>query len=76
MRIKLVLFALIACNQQVYDEIYMAITQEAIKSNITREALMIRYNSVATLRSLCNGQKSSWETQSDTNKKVGGKKID
>lgn len=52
---------LLSCNQQVYDAIYYGIMEQAIHSKITRNALMTRYNTVQTLRTLCNGQLSTWE---------------
>lgn len=61
-----VLIVTLSCNQQVYDEIYFAIMQNAIKSNITRQTLITRYNNVMTLRKLCNGQLSTWEQHNDT----------
>jgi hypothetical protein len=56
-----VLIVTIACNQQVYDAIYYGIMQQAISSKITRQSLLLRYNTTMILRKLCNGQKSSWE---------------
>ena len=56
-----ILIVTLACNQQVYDAIYFALIKQAINSKTERKDLMIRYNSVTTLRELCNGQTSTWE---------------
>lgn len=60
---KKILFmvVLVTCNQQIYDRIYFELMVQAGKGHVTRSALMLRYNSVMTLRNLCNGQLSTYE---------------
>lgn len=55
---------LIPCNQIIYDGIYKNIIQRAIASELTNQDLLERNRSIETLRDLCQGQKSTYETKS------------
>ena len=50
------------CNQKMYDQIYKAIIVDTLKKDANLHRTFIERNrAITTLRSLCNGQKSSWE---------------
>lgn len=51
----------IACDQKVYDEIYLRIIQETMKTGMTKADFDIRNDTIEKLRELCQGQISSWE---------------
>jgi hypothetical protein len=60
-----------ACDQKIYDQLYKEITVAAIESNNRartddeeRAVLLSRADSIETLRALCLGQKSSFESGS------------
>lgn len=46
-----------ACNQKVYDAIYVKILQDAVKTN----NLKLKNQRIEALRALCEGQKSTLE---------------
>lgn len=54
---KWLILASLVCNQIVYDQIYLELSHQAMKT----EDYQTRANSIELLRKLCNGQLSSWE---------------
>ena len=56
------------CNQKVFDETYKLATQKVISGAISK---IERTSLIDFLRSLCNGQKSTYETRNSLNG-VGG----
>lgn len=50
------------CKQLVYDAIYRTVLEHTIDSDLGKEAFRERNAAIETLRDLCNGQKSSFET--------------
>lgn len=51
-----------ACDQQLYDEFYRAIVLRCLNSKMTQEDIDHKNDAIVTLRRLCNGQLSHWET--------------
>jgi hypothetical protein len=56
------------CNQVIYDKIYKEIVLDAMKYDIKSKqaeytAMQTKHRLIYTLRKLCNGQKSTWETK-------------
>lgn len=58
------------CDQIVYDKVYKGIIEDALITPVTREYLEERNNTISVLRSLCNGQISTYEINSPINKPV------
>lgn len=55
------------CDQHLYDAIYKKITQEALEDyqkaqELERAASMKKADNIESLKRLCNGQKSTYET--------------
>lgn len=50
------------CNQRMYDMVYKAIIEDALKKNSNApETFRCRNDAIEALRSLCEGQLSSYE---------------
>lgn len=56
-----IIVAILACNQVLYDQLYVDIIQAALKKEVTRENMEKRNNAIEFLRNLCRGQRSSYE---------------
>jgi len=50
------------CDPTIYDSIYRAIILDIMKHPVTRPYLEDRNRAITTLRKLCRGQRSSYET--------------
>jgi hypothetical protein len=50
------------CDQHVYDVIYNRILDIVLASQLTPKDIDEKNDSIETLRALCKGQKSSYET--------------
>ena len=59
---KWVLLASFVCNQHTYDRIYKMIIQQALIQPVNVETFKQRNQAIETLRELCKGQVSTYET--------------
>lgn len=63
------------CNQRMYDMVYKAIVQEALKKDCDDpETFKVRNDRIEALRDLCEGQKSTYEINIVFDKKLLDKK--
>ena len=57
--------AVLTCNQGIYDQIYRQIIRDALSSQANTKIIFAKRNAaIENLRSLCNGQLSSYERPS------------
>jgi hypothetical protein len=49
------------CHQETYDMVYQHIVQQTLDSRLTARDFKARNDAIETLRTLCRGQKSSYE---------------
>jgi hypothetical protein len=61
--VRLLILALLTCNQVIYDQIYKELVMNVINHKLTQKRIDQKNNSIELLRELCNGQKSSYETK-------------
>lgn len=50
------------CNQQVYDNIYQTIVKASLATKLTQHDIDEKNYAIETLRQLCEGQLSTFET--------------
>lgn len=53
---------LMPCNPEMYDRIYVSLVQRALGSKLTAEDFTAKSNAIRSLRQLCRGQISTFET--------------
>lgn len=61
----LILTIVLTCNQVVYDQIYYSVVANTLKTKVSKKDMDIRNNTIEMLRKLCNGQRSSYERDTD-----------
>ncbi len=51
-----------ACNQTIYDQVYRAIIERALASDLKHSDIETKNDTIENLRALCRGQRSTFET--------------